>query len=137
MPSNNETKYIKALNSLESKVAKNEFVEIKVDSTSLDQIQEVVSTMEWSLEVAVNSCLTHALSVSKSIDLSEIEGFSLMEDFESIELDLSVKNQNRLDKLAGSHELDVDERILSYVFKESVMSFYCLLFQKSLENEQK
>ena len=93
--------------------------------------------MEWSLEVAVNSCLTHALFVSKSIDLSEIEGFSLMEDFESIELDLSVKNQNRLDKLAGSNELDVDERILSYVFKESVMSFYCLLFQKSLENEQK
>lgn len=137
MPKNNEKKYIEALNGLESKEETNELNEIKVDTASLDQIQEVMSKMEWSLQMAVNSCLTYALSVSKSIDMSGIGEYSLMDDFESIELDLSVKNQNRLNLLAESYDLDADERILSYVFKESVMSFYCLIIQKSIEDEQR
>lgn len=135
MSNKNETKYMEALNKLKSESLKNDLIQVKVKACSLDMIEEIMSRMEWDLNTSVNSCVTHAVSVSKSIDLSEFNDFSLMDDFEDIELDLSVKNENRLTELAESHELDFDNRFVSYALTESISSFYSVLFQKGLESE--
>lgn len=135
MSNNNETKYMGALNKLKSKSSKNDLIQVKIKTCSLDMIEEIMSHMEWNLNTTVNSCVTHTISVSKSINLNEFNNFTLMDDFEDIEIDLSVKNENRLTELAESHELDFDNRFVSYALTESISSFYYVLFHRGLESE--
>ncbi len=136
MPTNNENKYIDALNGLKSSVKNEEFTKVRIESCSLDVVEKIMDKMEWSLSTAINSCITYTISISKKISFSNFDNFNLSDEFESVELDLSVKNENRIIKFAEKKDLKFNERLISYVLTNSIQHFHSVIFSvDGVENE--
>lgn len=130
MQNDNETKYLDALLSLKPGKKNEEKIKIRVNPSSLDFIEKLMGKMEWSLDITINSCLTHTMTISDDFNFSDFDSFSLADDFEPFELYLSVKNENRISDLAKDNAMDLDERFISYVLAKSIKLFQDVLLKK-------
>lgn len=130
MQNDNERKYLDALIGLKSGEKNEGELKIRLNPTSLDLIEKLMSKMEWSLDMVINSCLTHTLTISEDLCFSDFAKFGLDDNFESLELNLSVKNQNRISDLAQANAMDLNERFISYILAKSIDFFQELLLKK-------
>lgn len=130
MPKNNESKYLDALLSLKSGEKSEETIKIRISPSSLDLVEKLMGKMEWSLDTAINSCLTHTINMREDFSFSDFDSFSLGDDFEPFELDLSIKNENRISSLAKANTIELDERLISYILTKSIQLFQKVLLKK-------
>ncbi len=130
MQNDNERKYLDALLGLKSGEKNEGAIKIRVSPSSLDLIEKLMGKMEWSLDITINSCLTHTITISEDFNFSDFDSFSLADDFEPFELDLSVRNENRVSELAKDNAMDLDERFISYVLAKSIDLFQDVLLKK-------
>ena len=130
MPNNNESKYLDALRGLKTGDKNKDIIKIRVSPLSLDLIEDLMDKMEWSLATAINSCITHTITISEALSFSDLDGFSLGDDFQPFELDLTVKNENRIFELAKNNNLEFHERFISYVLTKSIKHFQHVLLNK-------
>lgn len=129
MQNDNEKKYLDALLGLKSGEKNERAIKIRVSPSSLDLLEELMGKMEWSIGIAINSCLTHTLTISEDFSFSDFDNFSLGDDFEPFELDLSVKNENRIFELAKANAMDLDEKYVSYILAKSIDLFQEVLLK--------
>lgn len=127
---NNESKYIDALNSLKSGVKNEEKIKVRVNPRFLDLVEKIMNKMEWNISTAINSCITHTLSVNEVFSMADFEGFNLSDEFEPFELELTVKNENRIFEYAENNNLEFNEKYISYVLSESIRLFHDVLLGK-------
>lgn len=130
MQNDNERKYLDALIGLKSDEKNEMELKVRLNPTSLDLIENLMSKMEWSLGIAINSCLTHTLTISEDLCFSDFAKFNLDDNFEPLEFDLSVKNQNRISDLAKANAMNLNERFISYILAKSIDLFQEILLKK-------
>lgn len=131
MPTNNENKYLCALSRLKSDDENKLLIQVRLSPLSLDLLEDLMKKMEWNLATAINSCITHATSLSENLGFNNFNDFSLSDDFELLELDLSIKNENRMSNLAEKNNFEFNGRFISYVLIESIQIFLNVLLNNN------
>lgn len=136
MQINNDSKYINTLQMLNSDVEKKEDFSYRIGPLALSEIEDIMKKMEWDLTVAINSCITHTVSINKGLSFERYSSFDLHEKNESIPSSLTIKNENRITSLAEENSLDYNERFVSYVLTESIRVFYIFLLKADENNNE-
>lgn len=137
MSNNNEKNYLEALNSLENEVSPKDGLKVIFNPEILDLIEKIMEKMEWNLSVTLNSSMTHTISIDENSIFLNVKEFCLNDDSETIDIDLTIKNEARLNDVVKSNCLEWNDISISYVLSESITFFYRVLFgTDDVENEK-